>query len=470
MIFSAALKFMESDTVAIIGPQTSVTAHVISHIANELKVPLLSFSATDPTLSPLEFPFFVRTTQNDLFQMAAIAEMVSYYGWREVIAIYVDDDHGRNGIAALGDKLSERRCKISYKAPMRLEATRDEMTDVLVKVAMMESRIIVLHTYSTPGPTVFKVAHYLGMMGNGYVWITSNWLSSILDTNSPIPQEMMDSFDGVLTLKMYTPPSKLKTKFVSRWSNLTRKSSNSTFGMNPYALYAYDTVWLLARALDSFFNRGGIVSFSNDSRLTDVKGGSLHLDAMSISNGGDLLLDSILNVRMDGVTGPYKFTPDRNLINPSYEIINVIGGVRRVGYWSNYSGLSVVPPETLYSKAVNRSSLNQQLHPVIWPGQTTVKPRGWVFPNNGRLLKVGVPRRVSYQDFLSFSEVNGDFTGYCIDVFTAAVNLLPYAVPYKFIPFGDNIHNPSSSELVELITTGVSIFQEQFSGKKTLSI
>ena len=37
-----ALQFMEKDTVAIIGPLNSVTAHVISQISNELQVPLLS--------------------------------------------------------------------------------------------------------------------------------------------------------------------------------------------------------------------------------------------------------------------------------------------------------------------------------------------------------------------------------------------------------------------------------------------
>ena len=109
---------MENDTVAIVGPQQLVMAHVISHIVNELQVPLLSFVATDPTLNSLQFPYFVRTTQSDIFQMFAIAEIVGYYEWRDVIAIYIDDDHGRNGIAALGDKLVEKRCKISYRAPM----------------------------------------------------------------------------------------------------------------------------------------------------------------------------------------------------------------------------------------------------------------------------------------------------------------------------------------------------------------
>ncbi|KAG7968835.1 hypothetical protein I3843_07G001300 [Carya illinoinensis] len=452
-----ALQFMEKDTVAIIGPQLSVTAHVISHIANELQVPLLSYSATDPTLSPLQFPFFVRTAQSDLFQMAAIAEIVDYYGWKEVIAVYVDDDHGRNGIAALGDKLAERRCKISFKAPMPTEVNRDQITDVLVKVALSESRIIVLHTYAGSGPDVIKVAESLGMMGVGYVWIATNWLSTNLDTDPQLTSDATENFEGIITLRMHTPDSELKRKFVSRWSNLSSgKSINGAFGLSTYGLYAYDTVWLLAHAIDAFFNQGGIISFSNDSRLTELKGGSMNLDALSIFNGGNLLLKNILQVNMTGVTGSINFTSDRNFIHPAFEVINVIGvGYRRIGYWSNYSGLSVLPPEILYTKPPNRSSANQRLNSVIWPGQTTDRPRGWAFPNNGRQLRIGVPKRVSYLEIVSQVEGTDTFKGYCIDVFTAAVNLLPYAVPYKLVPFGDGRNNPSDTELVRLITTGV---------------
>ncbi|XP_015576348.1 glutamate receptor 3.6 isoform X2 [Ricinus communis] len=451
-----ALRFMEGDTVAIIGPQSSVTAHVVSFVANELQVPLMSYSATDPTLSSLQFPFFVRTSQNDLFQMAAVAAIVEYYGWREVIAIYGDDDYGRNGIAALGDKLAEKRCKISYKAPLSPQATNDEITDALVKVALTESRILVVHSFATWTPDVFRVAQYLGMMGLGYVWIATNWLSTLMDTSSPLSTELTDNIQGVITLRMYTPDSELKREFISRWSNLTSgETAYGQIGLNTYGLYAYDTVWLLARALDAFFDQGGNISFSNDSKLTELRGGDLHLDAMSIFNGGNLLLKNIFQVNMTGVTGQVQFSPDGNLIHPAYEIINAIGtGYRKIGYWSNYSGLSVAHPETFYSSPPNHSISSQKLWPVIWPGQSTEKPRGWVFPNNGRYLTIGVPNRVSYREFISQVPGTEIFAGYCIDVFTAAVNLLPYAVPYKLIPYGDGTKNPSDTELVRLITTG----------------
>ncbi|KAM1909271.1 hypothetical protein ACFX13_038049 [Malus domestica] len=451
-----ALQFMETDIVAIIGPQSSVVAHIISHVSNELQVPLLSFAATDPTLSSLQFPFFVRTTHSDLYQMTAVAEMVDHYGWKDVIAIYIDDDYGRNGVSTLDDKLAERRCRISYKLgiPPGHGATRGDLMDLLVKVSQLESRVIVLHVNTDLGLNVLSVAQYLQMMGDGFVWIATDWLSSLLDSALPLSPEIMDTMQGVLVLRQHTPDSDRKRAFFSKWNKLT----GGSLGLHSYGLYAYDSVWLVAHAIDAFFNQGGIISFSNDSRINSVdKGGSLHLEAMSIFDDGPLLLKNILQSSFLGLTGPVKFDSDRSLALPAYDIINVLGtGFRRIGYWCNYSGLSTVPPEMLYSKPPNRSSASQQLYSVVWPGEILSKPRGWVFPNNGKQIRIGVPIRVSYREFVS--QVRGTdnmFKGFCIDVFTAAVNLLPYAVPYRFIPFGDGKNNPSYTELVTSIATGV---------------
>lgn len=451
-----ALQFMETDIVAVIGPQSSVIAHVISHVANELQVPLLSFAATDPTLSILQYPFFVQITQSDLFQMGAIAEIVDYYQWRKVIAIFIDDDYGRNGIASLGDKLAKRRCMISYKAALPPRATRSDISDLLVKVAMMESHVIVLHANPDLGLLIFSVANYLGMMGSGYVWIATDWLTSLLDSSSSLDTATMNMMQGVVSLRQHTTNSYLKSDLISRWDKLTKKANNEYFHLNAYGLYAYDTVWVLAKAIDAFFADGGIISFSSDPRLQDAKGGALHLEAMSLFDGGKLLLDKIRKTNLSGVSGPVEFHSDGYLVCPAYDIINVIGtGLRTVGYWSNYSGLSIVTPETLYTKPANRSRSNQQLHSIIWPGETTVKPRGWVFPNNGNELRIGVPNRVSYKEFVSKDPSTGTMKGFCIDVFTAAVNLLPYAVPYRFIPFGNGHQNPSYTQLVNMVETDV---------------
>ncbi|RID40282.1 hypothetical protein BRARA_J00340 [Brassica rapa] len=439
-----ALQLMETQVVAAIGPQSSSIAHMISYVANELHVPLLSFAATDPTLSSLQYPYFLRTTQNDHFQMHAVADLVSYSGWRQVIAIFVDDECGRNGVSVLGDALAKKRARISHKAAITPGADATSIKDLLVSVNLMASRVYVVHVNPDSGLNVFSVAKSLGMMGSGYVWISTDWLPTVLDSMGAVDTETMDLLQGVVAFRHYTAESDAKRRFMERWRNLRPKE-----GLNSYALYAYDSVWLIARALDVFFRENNRVTFSNDRNLHKTKSSSLRLSALSVFNEGERFLEIILGMNHTGVTGPIRFDSERNRVNPAYEVLNIEGtGPRRVGYWSNHSGLSVVPPETLYSKPPNTSTANQRLYGIIWPGEVTKPPRGWVFPNNGKPLKIAVPNRVSYKDYVSKDKNPPGVRGYCIDVFEAAIELLPYPVPRNYILYGDGKKNPSYDNLI----------------------
>ncbi|KAH7664537.1 Ionotropic glutamate receptor plant protein [Dioscorea alata] len=443
------IQFMTTDAVAVIGPESSDTAHVISHFANEFHVPFLSFSATDPTLTSIQFPFLVRTTHSDLFQMVAIAQLIDYYQWRNIIVVYTDDDYGRNGIASLGDEFEKIRCQISYKAVLSPGATQTDISNMLVKIALMESRIIIVHANIDFGLKVFSVAHYLQMISNGYVWIATDWLSSFLDSSAPVEMEVMSTLQGVLSLRQHSPKSEKKHNLVSKFREIRKRKSNEVFRINSYGLQAYDTVWLIARALDSFFRDNGTVSFSKDSTQQYFS-----LDAMTKFDDGQTLLNKIKTTEMDGVTGRIQFDSDGNLINPAYDILNVIGtGFRTVGFWSNASGLSTRPPEKIYTNMTSKSSENHKLHTVIFPGESSTPPRGWVFPNHGKELRIGVPNRVSYKAFVSWDPTTNTVRGYCIDVFSAAIALLPYAVPYKFVLFGDGIRNPNYTDLVYRVST-----------------
>ncbi|KAG6484310.1 glutamate receptor 3.4-like isoform X1 [Zingiber officinale] len=446
-----ALQLLEKKVVSIIGPQSSGIAHVISHAVNELHVPLLTFAATDPTLSSLQYPYLIRTTQSDYFQMKGIANLISNYGWREVIAIFVDDDYGRGGITALDDALATKSSKISYKAAFPPHADANMINDLLVKVNLMESRIYVVHVNPDSGLRVFSLAKSLGMMASGYVWIASDWLASVLDSTYPPNSDTMNLIQGVIVLRQHTADSDLKTTFMTRWSQMVR-SGNASSSLNTYSLYAYDSVWLLAHAIDQFLEDGETVSFSDDPRLHDANGSSLHLTSLKYFDGGEQLLKKLQLTNFTGVTGQVQFDPEGNLIHPAYEILNIGGtGLRTLGFWSNYSGLSVVAPEVLYRKSPNISTSNQRLYNAIWPGETTIKPRGWVFPNNGKQILIGVPYRTSYKEFVSKDSNPDGVKGYCIDVFKAAINLLPYPVPYSFILFGDGIKNPSYNDLIEKV-------------------
>ncbi|KAE9585614.1 hypothetical protein Lal_00009958 [Lupinus albus] len=442
-----ALQLMENDVVVVIGPQSSGIAHTISHVVNELHVPLLSFGATDPSLSSLQYPYFIRTTQNDHFQMYAIADLVDYYRWKEVIAIFVDDDNGRNGVSALGDALAKKRAKVSYEAAFTPGATKSDISDLLNEVNLMESRVYVLHVNPDSGLEIFSIAKKLGMMTRGYVWISTDWLPSVLDSleNVDTDSDAMNLLQGVIAFRHHTPDTNLKKSFISRLKSLKDKDTKN---FNSYALYAYDSVWLAAYALDVFLKEGGNTSFSSDPVLHDKNGSMLHLSSLRVSNGGQQFLQKILKTNFTGISGQIQFDMDKTLIHPAYDILNIGGlGSRRIGYWSNHSGLSVIAPEVLYQKPPNTSISNQQLYSVIWPGETTTTPRGWVFPNNGKPLRIAVPNRVSYLEFVSKDKNPPGVKGYCIDVFEAAVNLLPYPVPRQYILFGNGDTNPDYNDL-----------------------
>lgn len=446
-----ALQLMENEVVAAIGPQSSGIAHVISHVVNELNIPLLSFGATDPTLSSLQYPYFLRTTQSDYYQMYAVADLVEYYGWREVIAIFVDDDYGRNGISVLGDALSKKRAKISYKASFSPGASRSAINSLLVGANLMESRVFVVHVNPDSGLTIFSVAKSLGMTTGGYVWIATDWLPCVLDSMEPVDLDTMNLLQGVVALRHHTPDTDLKKNFMSRWKNLKYKE-NSPSGFNSYALYAYDSVWLVARALDALLNEGGKFTFSNDPKLHDTNGSMLHLSSLHVFDGGHQFLQTLLRMNFTGLSGQIRFDADKNLVNPAYDVLNIGGtGSRRIGYWSNYSGLSVVAPEILYTKPPNSSRSNQHLYSVIWPGEITTTPRGWVFPNNGRPLTIAVPNRVSYKEFVAKDKSPPGVKGYCIDVFEAAINLLPYPVPHNYIMYGNGKRNPEYNDIVHQV-------------------
>ncbi|CAL5336466.1 unnamed protein product [Camellia sinensis] len=282
----AATDPTENDVVAVNGPQSSGIAQVISHVINELHVPLMSFAATDPTLSALQFPYFLRTTHSDYFQMYAVADLIEFYGWREVVTIFVDNDYRRNEISVLGEK----RAEISYKAAFTPRASTNDINDLLVRVNMMESRVYVVHVNPDSGLTIFSVA-----------------------------------------------------------------------------------------------NEGGNISFSYDPRLHDINGSTLHLTRLRTFQEGQKLLQILLGMNFTGLTDQIQFDSRKNLILPAFDMLNISGnGSQRIGYWSNYSSLSVIAPKILYVMPSNTSTI--KLLPYVVPHTYTLYGNGLRNPSYNNLM------------------------------------------------------------------------------------
>ncbi|KAA8524664.1 hypothetical protein F0562_011087 [Nyssa sinensis] len=342
--------------------------------------------------------------------MAAMADLIDFYGWKEVIAIFVDDDYGRNGISALDDELTKKMSKISYKLPLPPQFDLSDIADMLNKTKLFGPRVYVLHLNPDPG---------------------GSWASSTYATNHPkkglcVSVEKMQQ-NGLVHSEL-----------------------------NAYGLYAYDTVWAVAHSIDKFLNEHGNITFSVNDKLHDMEASEMQLGKLRVFDGGKLLLKILSQINFTGLTGRVHFNADKNLVCGGYDVINIAQmAIRRVGYWSNNSGLSVLPPETLKAEQISYSHLDQKLENVIWPGRKTEKPRGWELANDERPLRIGVPKTASFIEFVTELNNSHNVQGYCIDVFIEAQKLVPYDVPYRFEPFGDGRSNPSYDELVRMVSDNV---------------
>lgn len=443
-----AFRVLGEDVVAIIGPQSSSIAHMTSFIANGLQVPLISFGATDPTLSALQYPFFLRTTMSDSYQMAAMADLISFHGWHDVVAIFLDDEYGRNGIASLEDELSRRMAR-TYKLPLPARASHSEISDLLQNSKSQGSRVYVLHVSPDSGLTIFSIAHQLQMMTSGYVWLTTDWLSAKLDSSKPSNSTSLDILQGVVGLRQYMPQSSQNKAFRSRWIALIEKRV-ATSGLNNYGFYAYDTVWAVAHAIDKYLKKYGNITFSLNENLLNMNQSRLQVEKLKTFDGGGHMLEIFRKTNFTGLSGRVEFDSEKNLIGNGFEIINIDnGGVRGIGYWSTQSGLSVTPRGML--QGMHQRNLNN----ITWPGGEIDKPRGWVVATNDKPLRIGIPNRASFVDFAGEDPKSHKIQGYCVDVFNAALKYIPYDVPHNFKAFGDGHSNPNFDELVRMVAEDV---------------
>lgn len=314
-----------------------------------------------------------------------------------------------------------------------------------------------IHINPDPSMRIFRIAQELQMMTTGYVWLATDWLSATVDSMSPIDQTTFEILQGVVSLRQHIPKSASKEAFLAQW-NVMRTKGLVSSAINSLGLCAYDSVWAVARALDQYIKEGGNITFSFSDPLYNLNKSRAKFGNLKLFNGGASLLRKLLQVNLTGLTGRVQFDSHRNIVNGGYEVINIHEkAVHPVGYWSDRSGLSVLPPRASSEDQKSYSRQDQELQEVKWPGGSTNKPRGWVIADNERPLRIGVPSRFSFRDFVMEDHASHKIQGYCIDVFIEACKLVPYDVPYKFEPFGDGSLNPSYDKLVKMVADDVSI-------------
>ncbi|XP_068311568.1 glutamate receptor 2.9-like [Pyrus communis] len=430
---SAALDLIKNVQVqAIIGPASSMQAALLIILGEKAQVPIISYSATIPSLTSIRSPYFIRAAQNDSSQVKAISAIIHAFGWGEVVPIYVDDEFGEGVIPYLSDALQEVDARIAYRSVIPPAATDDQIAAELEKLMAMQTRVFVVHMLPSLGLRIFEKAKEIGMMEAGYAWIMTDGMTNMF---SSINSSGIENMQGVLGIKTYYPNSKALEYFRARWKREFQQDNPTVQDakLDVFGLWAHDAAWALAMAVEKV----GAKNFSFEKTNTSGKSSTTDLERFGVSQNGPQLVQELSGTNFEGLSGDFNLS-NGQLQSSTFEIVNVIGsGEKLIGFWTPKNGLA----RNLNLTSTSKYSIsNASLRSIIWPGDTTSAPKGWEIPTLGKKLQILVPVKKGFLEFVNVThdpttnktKVNG---GYCIDVFDAVIKALPYAVPYDLIPY-----------------------------------
>ncbi|KAI9377955.1 hypothetical protein POPTR_018G012600v4 [Populus trichocarpa] len=416
---AAALDLIKNVEVqAIIGPTTSMQANFVIELGDKAQVPILSFSASSPSLTSIRSPFFFRATQNDSTQ------------------------YGQGVIPYLTDALQAVDARVPYRSVISPSATDDQIVSELYKLMTMQTRVFIVHMFPSLGARVFAKAKEIGMVSEGYVWIMTDGLTA--EFFSSPKASVTNTMQGALGVKPYVPRTKDLETFRIRWKRKFQQDNPDIVDadLNIFGLWAYDAVTALALAVE----KAGTANLGFQ-KANVSSNSSTDLATLGVSLNGPNLVQALSNITFKGLTGDYLFD-NGQLQSSAFQIINVNGnGGREIGFWTSTKGIVKTLNSTNNMTAYSGS--NSDLSTVIWPGDTTSVPKGWEIPTNGKKLRIGVPVKDGFSEFVKVkrdpSSNTSTVTGYSIDVFDSVVKALPYALPYEYIPFAKPDGEPAGT-------------------------
>ncbi|CAL5427068.1 unnamed protein product [Camellia sinensis] len=431
----AALDLIDNIKVQamIIGPETSLEEKLLAFLGDKAKVPIISFM-TSPCST--HYPYFVQIKSDEITEFKGITDIIGSFGWRNVILVHEDTDCGREILPFLANTFEETGLHIAYMSSISPSATNDQIIEELHKLMTTQTTVYIVHISPSLASRLFLNVKKLGMMTEGYAWIVTAKTMNLLHS---MDSSAIESMQGAFGSKSYILASGELHNFTLRWKRKfhIQDPSFEVAELNTFGIWAYDAIWALARAVERVKNGSpsalshhhGDSGGSEPTRKCSLGRNLTDLVNIGTSQSGSMLLKEILQSRFVGLSGDFRLMNGR-LVSEAFEIVNVISRIeRRVGFWTSTYGIT----KQMYPS-------NSGLEAIVWPGGSTTTPKGWLVRMSGKRLRIGVPR-TGFKELINVNrnpQTNATtVTGFCVDVFNAAIEALQYELPHEFFPFED---------------------------------
>ncbi|KAI3444120.1 hypothetical protein Pfo_000785 [Paulownia fortunei] len=427
----AALELLKHEEVhGIIGPQGSTEETFFAELGQKVNVPIISFTARSSVLSYTDNRYFVRATPDDAVQARALAAICRGFEWTELAVLYEDTEYGNQFLSYLNKAFQQVEIGLAYMIAIPSSADNSHILKELNKSATKQTRTFLVHMNPSLGYRLFNLAKRAGVMSEGYAWLITNSLSIFMNSMDPVTH---DSMEGVLGIRPYVSRSKDLERFQERWKRnmIVNNTTGPIMDLNVYGLWAYDAVTALAIAVEKIVPVNSTLFNVNTTRNGTDK------TNLRISSFGPQLLNELSSTKFRGLSGDFQLV-DGKLKPSAFEIFNVFGtGDKTVGFWTPDRGimreLSSIG-ETTYSTST------KELKSIMWPGDSVRRPKGWAIPTTGN-LRVGVPWKLGFTQFVNVAidpaTNHTNATGFSIDIFLAALKVLPFPVNHEFYYYND---------------------------------
>ncbi|XP_071216122.1 vomeronasal type-2 receptor 1 [Salvelinus alpinus] len=165
---------------ALVGAGGSDLSIATARILGLYYFPQVSYASSCSVLdSKFQFPTFLRTIPNDVYQSEAMARLVLHFGWTWVGTIAADDDYGKYGIKAFKEQVEEAGVCISFSETLPKVSSPEDIRRIVETVVESTAKIIVVFSSDVDlSPLIQELIQH---NVTNRTWIASEaWVTSAL--------------------------------------------------------------------------------------------------------------------------------------------------------------------------------------------------------------------------------------------------------------------------------------------------
>ncbi|XP_020916270.1 uncharacterized protein LOC110253659 isoform X2 [Exaiptasia diaphana] len=316
----------------------------------------ISYGSTSPKLSNKKiFPKFFRTCASDVYQASALADLVNYFNWKRVSTITSTDVSAKDLTDRFESQAKLKGIRVHTSSRFSAGAQPDTIDRKVQLIKDAHTRVNLVSALPQNAQTVFQKAKAKGMMGQGWVWIGTDGVTSTPLSNATKP-EIKQSMQGAIGIRPSAGSKRAFLHIIVKWmaklNNRTQYpgviydtlKTDKPLRTSAYVPHVYDAVYTYFLAFDRLEKAGKIKAGDSPSKLRRLvfeelkqftKPENSYLSAQGFYTHFDKNFDG----------------------QPAYDVVNLQGIVwKRVATWNKTMGIE---------------RLN---HPIIWPGNTKIPP------------------------------------------------------------------------------------------------